>query len=310
MKNIYFDNQDFGNAAQWNGAHIANNANINFAAGGGVVNFGNAINVGAVNAGAIVIIPNNNFNIVNAKMIGLNFGGGVGANGNNMLVVDPILENATTIIRNNNPEVTTLDLSSTNFTDWQLNLVCQELPKNNTIEVINFSNNHIGEYGVQEFITSNHNVVSANFTGCLVNSQFDLPILSPVTIYESPFIRCIVSESNVLASREKDAQLIVKDLYKIIEFGINSIKECQKLIKFVSSPNAKKALKFLTENSCLTDTKFIGESFIKKLGKVANENIFYLKAVYKKFDEGDSFNSLPLEVIFKIFSYLNQSVLF
>ncbi len=169
------------------------------------------------------------------------------------------------------------------------------------------SNNHITPFGLQRFITTSHNIVSANFSGCPIDTnpvQYLLDIVH--NIYQSPLISCTVNNENIFAQKEQDTTGIMNVLYKMLNsFDLNSAQEREALIKFVSSPQAQKALKWLSQNSDELDLKVVGEQFVFLLNRMANENMFYIKGVCKEFNEEAFFFGLPNDMLFSILSYLN-----
>ncbi len=98
----------------------------------------------------------------------------------------------------------------------------------------------------------------------------------------------------------------MNNLYKILNcFDLNSAQERENLIKFISSPKAQKALKWLSQNSEELGLKaVVGEEFVLLLNRLANEHMFYLKGICKGFKEESLLASLPPESLFKILSYL------
>ena len=98
----------------------------------------------------------------------------------------------------------------------------------------------------------------------------------------------------------------MNNLYKILNcFDLNSAQERENLIKFISSPKAQKALKWLSQNSEELGLKsVVGEEFVLLLNRLANEHMFYLKGVCKGFTAESLLAKLPPEGLFKILSYL------
>ncbi len=218
-------------------------------------------------------------------------------------LVDPIIEGA--IVTINNPETTSLSLSHLQLADHQLQQICPYLSRNSNIEFIDYSGNQISETGLQYFINAPYNVVYANFSACPIDTT--QLVLVDQSIYQSPLIHCAIGDGiNLLAQRQKNATVIMNTLYKILDyFDLESAQERENLIKFILSPRAQKALKWLSQNSEELGLKaVIGEEFVLLLNKLANEHMFYLKGVCKEFNEESLLASLPPESLFKVLSYL------
>lgn len=178
---------------------------------------------------------------------------------------------------------------------------------NPNIEFIDFSNNPITHYGLQQFITTHPDIVSTNFSGCPIDTNRPNLILDiPVTIHQTPFINCTFGNANLLTQRTDDAKAMMNVLYNMLEsFNLNSPEERQALIKFIFSPRAQKALKWLSQNSEEQDLQVVGEQFVFLLNRMAQENIFYLKAICKELNDGSFFFNIPQEAFFDILSYLD-----
>ena len=288
MKHIFFDNQGAANIG-----HLAIGGNGGFVIGD-IINFaGNAaINLGG-NAGAKI----------------LNIGGAVAMGGANLGIIhlappiDPIVQGA--IITISNPATTSVDLSHLQISDYQLQQICPHLSINPNIEFVDFSLNQITTTGLQSFITTPHTIVSTNFSACPIDIA---PlILVEQSIYQSPLINCTIGDGfNLLAPRQEKATVIMNALYKMLNhFDLNSAQERENLIKFISSPRAQKALKWLSQNSEELGLKsVVGEEFVLLLNRLANENMFYLKGVCKGFTEESLLSTLPPESLSEILSYL------
>ncbi len=218
---------------------------------------------------------------------------------------DPIVEGAIATI--NNPETTSLDLSNTNLNNSQLQIICQHLQNNQNIEFIDLSNNHITPLGLLNFINAHHNIVSANFSGCQMNlDQAQDLVTMELNIYQSPLINFTFGDTNLLAQRKEDASVIMNVLYKMLSsFDLDSSQERETLIKFIFSPKAQKALKWLSQNSEDLDLQVVGEQFVFLLNRMAKENIFYLKAVCKELNTDSDFFSLAHETFSEILSSLS-----
>jgi hypothetical protein len=215
---------------------------------------------------------------------------------------DPIIEGAMVTI--SNPETTSLALSHLELRDHHLQQICPHLSSNPNIEFIDFSVNQISETGLHFFINSPHDVISANFTACPI--YITHPAVDR-SIYQSPLIHCAVGDGiNFLAQRQENATVIMNSLYKILNhFDLESAQERKNLIKFISSPTAQKALKWLSQNSEELGLKsVVGEEFVLLLNRLANEHMFYLKGVCKGFTEESLLAKLPPESLFNILSYL------
>ena len=317
MKHIFFNNGAAGIgelAMNANGNWVVGD-NINFAGNGAII-FG-IDGAGAINIGGAKILNANGalgdnmaINIAGAINIGgakiLNANGALakaGANQGHIPQVDPIIEGA--IVTISNPETTSLSLAHLELRDHHLPQLCPHLSSNSNIEFIDFSGNQISETGLHYFIHSSHNVVSASFIACPIDIT-QLALVEP-SIYQSPLIHCtIVDGLNLLAQRQENATVIMNSLYKILDyFDLESAQERENLIKFISSPRAQKALKWLSQNSEELGLKaVVGEKFVLLLNKLANENMFYLKGVCKEFSEESLLTTLPPENLFKILSYL------
>jgi len=310
MKHVFFNHEAaaLGDLAMNANGNWAGN-NINFADNGAVIfgigGAGGVINIGGGNILNLneALVDNIFINNGGAKIFNANgafaMGGG---NPGHIPLVDPIVEGA--IVAISNPETTSLALSHLELRDHQLQQLCPHLSINSNIEFIDFSVNQISETGLHFFISSPHDVISANFTACPI--YITHPAVDR-SIYQSPLIHCAIGDGiNLLAQRQENATVIMNSLYKILDcFDLESAQERENLIKFILSPRAQKALKWLSQNSEELGLKSVGgEKFVLLLNKLANENMFYLKGVCKEFSEESLLTTLPPENIFKILSYL------
>ncbi len=163
MKHVFFNHE----AAAIGDLAINANGNWNFADNGAAI-FGIG-GAGAINIGGAKI-----FNANGAIAIG---GANFGHIHLGFPLIDPIVEGA--IVTISNPETTSLALSHLELRDHQLQQLCPHLSRNSNIEFIDFSDNQISETGLHSFISSPHDVISANFSACpiyIVHSSVDLSI--------------------------------------------------------------------------------------------------------------------------------------
>jgi len=154
-------------------------------------------------------------------------------------------------------------------------------------------------------------MVSANFSGCPIDTT-ELPVIDGASIYQSPLINCTIANGfNFLAPRQENATIIMDVLYIILySFDLNSTQEHESLIKFISSPSAQKALKWLSKNIEEPYPAPVGEEFVLRLNNLFNKHMFYLKGVCKELTQESQLASLPPPIFLHILSNLKFNDIF
>lgn len=252
-----------------------------------------AITIGG-NAGEIVF-----------KDIGIQFGKANVDNNNGP--VNPIVDEAVELI--NDPSTTSLDLSGTGITDPDLSVVQRNLPNNQNISFVNFSNNPlINTHSVIHLCNDhNHSLISADFTGCNINVDSFNAQLAESLIYQSPLVSCRFGAVNLLFAKAEAAIAILSNLNSFLgtnsTFDIGNPEHRQSLIRFFKSPKAQKALKWLSENNQDLGLVFKGDAFVRELQILQSYHLFYLKGVCKTIDDQESC-LIPHDALPNALSYL------
>ncbi|MBN8512186.1 MAG: hypothetical protein J0L79_04045 [Rickettsiales bacterium] len=300
--------------------HFFQEGVINFAGNAGVVDFNGANGVvftKAIVPGAVVIGKIGDFAAItiggNAgeivfNDIGIKFGGAKIIVDNNNGPVNPIVDEAVALI--NDPSTTSLDLSGTGITDPNLSLVQRNLPNNQNISFVNFSNNPlINTHSVIHLCNDhNHSLISVDFTGCNINVDSFNAQLAESSIYQSPLVSCRFGSVNLLFTKAEAAIAILSNLHSFLgtnsTFDISNPEHRQSLIRFFKSPKAQKALKWLSENNQDLGLVFKGDAFVRELQILQSYHLFHLKGVCKTIADQESC-LIPHDALPNALSYLS-----
>lgn len=210
----------------------------------------------------------------------------------------------------NDQSTTSLDLSGTELSDHNLPVIYQNLPNNQNISFVNFSNNPmINTHSVVHLCNDhNHSLVSVDFTGCNINVDSFNHQLVQSSIDQSPLVSCRFGDVNLLPEKAQAATAILSNLHSFLgpegTFDIGNPGHRQALIHFFKSPKAQKALKWLSENIQDHGLVFKGDAFVTSLQTLRDYNLFHLKGVCKTIADKESC-LIPHDALPNILSYLS-----